>query len=77
MAQEADIALVFMASFAREGRDRESLSFDLDTDGTCQLSAANQDTLTWNIAGSGTPTVVIATAPGAMLTPWKDQVKVR
>ena len=77
LALEADIAFVFLASFAREGRDRESLSFTQDMQGNCQLAAANQDELVSFVASTGVPTVAVATAPGAMLTPWRNDVKVR
>lgn len=74
LTREADVALVFLASFAREGSDRESLSFDADMGGQCQLAAPAQDTLVDVVSGTGTVTIVVAAAPGAMLTPWRDQV---
>lgn len=77
LAAEADVVLNFLGSFAREGKDRENLAFGLDVGGVCQLAAANQDELVSAIASTGTPTVVVATAPGAMLTPWRNEVQVR
>jgi beta-glucosidase len=74
LAREADVAIVMLASFAHEGVDRESLSFDANMDGTCQVAAPGQDSLVELVAGTGTATVVVATAPGAMLTPWRDIV---
>ena len=74
LALEADVSIVFLASFAHEGADRENLSFDIQTDGTCQLSQAGQDSLVSVIAATKTKVIVAAVAPGAMLTPWRDEV---
>jgi beta-glucosidase len=74
LAKDVDVAIVFVASFAHEGTDRESLSFDADMLGTCQFAAPGQDSLVSVIAGTGTTTVVAMTAPGAVLTPWRDEV---
>ena len=51
-----------------------NLSFDIQTDGTCQLSQAGQDSLVSVIAATKTKVIVAAVAPGAMLTPWRDEV---
>lgn len=75
LAKESSVAVVFVASYASEGLDRESLSFEADASGLCQLSAPGQDSLVSVIASSGVPTVVAAAAPGAMLTPWRQSVK--
>jgi beta-glucosidase len=75
LAAEANVAIVLVASYAAEGADRESLSFDADMDGGCQFSAPAQDALVSVVAAANANVVVAATAPGAMLTPWRDEVK--
>lgn len=44
--------------------------------GVCQFSAPGQDALVSVVAAAGGDVVVAATAPGAMLTPWRDEVQV-
>ena len=75
LAKEADVAVVLVASFAKEGVDRQSLSFEANSDGTCQFAAPAQDALVTLVAAAGARIVVAAAAPGAMLTPWRNQVQ--
>ena len=66
VAAEADIALVFVATNSNEGADRVSLSFDYTSfDG-------NNDKLVAAVAAANKNTVVVGVAPGAVLTPWRD-----
>lgn len=44
--------------------------------GVCQFSAPGQDALVSVVAAAGENVVVAATAPGAMLTPWRSEVQV-
>jgi beta-glucosidase len=74
LAKEADVVVTLLASFAIEGNDRASLSFDAQLDGSCQLSAPGQDSLVNVLAATGAHIVVAAVAPGAMVAPWKDSV---
>jgi hypothetical protein len=74
LAKEADVVVTLLASFANEGNDRASLSFDAQLDGSCQLSAPGQDSLVNVLAATGAHIVVAAVAPGAMVAPWKDSV---
>eukprot|EP00931_Biecheleriopsis_adriatica_P034476 TRINITY_DN198_c0_g1_i11.p1 TRINITY_DN198_c0_g1~~TRINITY_DN198_c0_g1_i11.p1 ORF type:complete len:1626 (-),score=281.10 TRINITY_DN198_c0_g1_i11:41-4918(-) len=62
-AKEADLAIVVGATTCGEGMDRPHLHLDDDVD---SLIAA--------VAATGTPTVVIAQTPGALLMPWRDVV---
>ncbi len=68
------MAVVFVGSFAKEGSDRQSLSFEATTGGDCQVAAPLQDELIATIATQAAATVVAMTAGGAVLTPWKDSV---
>jgi beta-glucosidase len=63
VAKDAEVALVFVATTSHEGGDRESLGLD-----------GVQDALIGQVAASGTPTVVVAVSPGALLTPWRSEV---
>lgn len=76
LAKDADVAIVLVASYASEGSDRESLAFEADVLGYCQLAAPGQDSLVSAVAGTGVDVIVAATAPGAILTPWREEVKV-
>ena len=60
---------VFAGTLSGEGSDRQSLSLD---DG---ISANNQNALIEAVAAANPDTVVVLTVPGAILTPWKAQVK--
>lgn len=68
-AKAADVAIVFAGTLSGEGSDRQSLSLD---DG---ISAKNQNALIEAVAAANPDTVVVLTVPGAILTPWKAQVK--
>ena len=63
VAAVADIAVVFVATNSYEGADRSSLSFD-----------GNSDELVAAVAAANKNTVVVGVAPGAVLTPWRDNV---
>jgi len=74
-AAQADVAIAFVAQFAKEGTDRPNLRFDLDqTSQNCQLPQAGADQMVSTVAKAAKQTVVAATAPGAALTPWRDLV---
>lgn len=75
LAKEADVALVTIGTFSREGTDREQLSFNIQNDQSCDFASFDQDNLVSVIAGTGTPTIVAMQAPAAVLVPWKDSVK--
>jgi len=74
LAKEANVAIVSIGTFAKEGSDRDSLSFAEFQSDACALVTPGQDSLVETIAASGTPTIVAATAPGAVLTPWRKSV---
>ena len=59
-----DVALVFVATSSSEGSDRANL--DLGN---------GQDALIDIVAGRANRTVVVATVPGAILTPWRNDVE--
>jgi hypothetical protein len=64
-AAAADVAIIFIATTSHEGADRGSLSFD-----------GNDDELVAAVAKGGNQrTIVAAVAPGAILTPWKNDVE--
>jgi len=74
-AAAADVSVAFVAQFGKEGTDRPNLQFDLDTTSqNCQLPQEKADAMISTVAKSAKQTVVVATAPGAALTPWRDQV---
>ena len=74
LAKEATVAVVAIATFAKEGGDRASLSMAAVDSQDCQLVAPGQDELVSAVAAI-VPTVVAMTAGGAALTPWRDDVK--
>jgi beta-glucosidase len=74
LAAEADVGIAVVGSFAKEGSDRQSLSFDTTTGGDCQVAPPNQDAMIPLIAAQ-VPTVVAMTAGGAALTPWRQDVQ--
>lgn len=62
-AAACDVAVVVVQAVAGEGMDRDSL--DLPGD---------QELLIERVAETGTPTVVVVNAPGAVLMPWRERV---
>ena len=71
LARECDVAIVFVQTVSSEGRDRSSLSLDDDCSGShCHA----QNALVEAVAAANRKTVVVMTVPGAVLTPWRDQV---
>jgi len=63
LAAAADVALVFAATFSSEGADRASLSLD-----------GNADALVRAVAARARKTAVCVSVPGAVLTPWREEV---
>jgi beta-glucosidase-like glycosyl hydrolase len=63
VAAAADVAIVFVSSTSSEGSDRSSLSF-----------ADSQNALVDAVAKVQKGTVVVMVNPGAVLTPWTDDV---
>mmetsp|Transcript_99204 Transcript_99204/g.280920 ORF Transcript_99204/g.280920 Transcript_99204/m.280920 type:complete len:792 (-) Transcript_99204:51-2426(-) len=63
LAKQADMVVVVGATTASEGKDRASLYLDHDVDRLILAVAKIK------------PTVVLMQTPGAVLTPWRDQVK--
>ena len=75
MAEEADVSIVALATFGKEGSDREHLSYEaVKSDSYCQLTPPGQDNLVSVLASTGTPLVVVAVAPAAVLMPWRKEV---
>jgi len=71
LARECDVAIVFVQTLSSEGRDRTSLSLDDDCSGShCHA----QNALVEAVAAANRNTVVVMSVPGAVLTPWRDQV---
>ena len=72
LAKSADVAIVFVQTISSEGYDRPSLSLD---DG-CAFgeSCHSQNALVWAVSRAQRKTVVVMSVPGAVLTPWRDQV---
>jgi len=63
LAASADVALIFVGTSSHEGGDRTSLGL------------GSEDELIATVAkAAGKKTVVIAVTPGALLTPWRDDV---
>ena len=73
LASEADIAITVVGTFSKEGTDRESLSFAPISGNMCQIVPKNQDEIIPIIAAK-VPNIVAMTGPGAVLTPWRDDV---
>lgn len=80
LVREADVAIVVIGTSSGEGHDREDLTFGRPTD-LCQLEPEeSQDELVSLVAkvakesGVKTKVVVAMAAPGAVLTPWRDEV---
>jgi len=62
-AKSADVVLVFVATSSHEGSDRSDLSL------------GDQDNMTAGVAAiAGKKTAVIVVTPGAILTPWRNDV---
>ena len=74
LAAESTVSLVVVGSFAKEGSDRQSLSFAATTGGDCQVAPEGQDDLVVAVAAAAPSTVVAMTAGGAVLTPWRASV---
>lgn len=75
-AAQADVSIAVVAQFGKEGSDRPNLQFSLDSKSqNCQLPQAGADAMVSTVAKASRQTVVAATAPGAALTPWRDQVQ--
>lgn len=68
-ARAADYAIVFVGTLSGEGQDRSSLSFD-----TGMPSLLNQNELVRAVAAANSKTIVVASAPGAVLMPWSNSV---
>jgi len=64
VAQQADLAIVFVAAWSGEGEDRTTLS----------LGSA-QDSLVAAVAQAQPNTVVVVHTPGPVLMPWVDEVR--
>lgn len=60
----ADVAIVAIATTSTEGFDRKTLGYGDEQDGLVNLTAKHQPN-----------TVVVCTAPGPVLTPWRHNVK--
>ncbi len=63
LAQTADVAIVFVNQFAREGADLPTLELP-----------DNQDDLVRQVAAANPHTVIVAETGGAFLMPWIDRV---
>jgi len=63
VAEQADIAIVFVGIDSSEGMDRTTLS----------LGEVN-DNLVWEVLSVQPNTIVVINTPGAVLMPWKDSV---
>lgn len=75
LAKEADVTVVVLGTFAKEGSDRPDLSFNAFKTEDCGVVPPGQDDLVSQIAAATLGKVVVAmTAPGAVLMPWKNQV---
>lgn len=64
LVKDADVAIVAIATTSSEGSDRSDLAFDDGADALVNLTVANQAN-----------TVVVGTTPGAVLTPWRHNVR--
>eukprot|EP00052_Salpingoeca_macrocollata_P017874 m.146254 g.146254 ORF g.146254 m.146254 type:complete len:696 (-) comp20527_c1_seq1:51-2138(-) len=64
MAKMAEVAVVFVGTTSHEGADRTSLNVD-----------NNGDALVAAVAAAQADTVVVVATPGAILTPWRANVK--
>lgn len=63
LASDADAVLIFVGTTSSEGGDRGDLTL-----------AEEDDLITAVAAAAGTKVSVIAVTPGALLTPWRDDV---
>jgi beta-glucosidase len=80
-AQDADVAIVFVATLSHEGGDRASLSLDdgcvadSRSPNQCKGNANKQNAMVAAIAAAAPKkTVVVMSIPGAVLTPWSGDV---
>jgi beta-glucosidase len=64
LASKADVAIIFVGTSSSEGIDRSSLNVDGNGDDLIRAVAAKQPN-----------TIVVVSTPGAILTPWRNQVK--
>jgi len=81
LAAEADYAIVFVGTLSHEGGDRASLSLDdgcqADKDSNqCQGNNKTQTALVEAIASVNSRTIVVVSAPGAVLMPWSQHSNV-
>ena len=74
LAKEADVSILLLASFSKEGSDRDNLSFDGTDSSTCQFAQKNQDNMVNAVAKASKRTVVAGVSPGAILMPWRSEV---
>eukprot|EP00055_Hartaetosiga_balthica_P011579 m.53075 g.53075 ORF g.53075 m.53075 type:complete len:739 (-) comp7652_c0_seq1:124-2340(-) len=63
LAQEVDVAVVFVATTSSEGSDRNDLTL-----------GNGQEDLISVVASAAKKTVVVVTTPGAILTDWREEV---
>mmetsp|Transcript_84350 Transcript_84350/g.188345 ORF Transcript_84350/g.188345 Transcript_84350/m.188345 type:complete len:743 (-) Transcript_84350:66-2294(-) len=84
LAEDSDYAIVFVGGSATEGGDRK----DLNLDGACRIRLLlaggkvqecegnddNQNKLVSEVAKVNKRTIVVASVPGAFLTPWSKEV---
>jgi beta-glucosidase len=81
LAASHEVAIVFAATLSSEGYDRASLSLD---DGcpadppvgrpACDGNTNRQNALISAVARANKRTVVVLSVPGAVLTPWREEV---
>ena len=78
LAASSDVAVVFVGTRSREGRDRASLSLDegcfRDSQGQCVGNRKHQNAMVELIVRANPRTVVVVSAPGAVLMPWSRGV---
>lgn len=70
VAKSADVAIVFVGTISGEGSDRHSLSLDTSNG----QHRTNLNDLVTSVAAANPNTVVVVSAPGAVLLPWSGSV---
>jgi beta-glucosidase len=69
LAKSSDVAIVVAADYETEGADLQCLTLE------CPNAYGNQDALIQQVAAANPNTIVVLETGGAVLTPWRGQVK--
>jgi len=74
VAAQADVVIAVVATTSSEGHDRPNLSFNGENRGDLAFWQ-NQDAMVSAVAAANPNTIVVCINPGAVLTPWSEEVQ--